>query len=329
LHFEQFVVDSLKRRREAADVIHGTQRTASASDFGNDAIGSGPHCLLEQGTQESCADTRHIAGNENIPLGMGMLQGRHQSAQRTAVRNGICKYGISEMSVAIGWSDQGHRSGRRENFRRDVLDQRRASEGQQRLVTAHPRAMAPRQNKAGFGIGRDRHEMILTSPETAAQQRTLVDANKKVYICFLPAVLKLAVLIMLAASPMRAAEPVSAPAAVAVRKTLVVRADPRTGKLVRSTVVAQRPAANEKPVTPAKFTPVSADASKKAFNEIVERASKAHDVDPLLVHSIIKVESNYNPNAVSNKGAEGLMQLTRGTARMLGVNNSFDTNQNI
>ncbi len=47
------------------------------------------------------------------------------------------------------------------------------------------------------------------------------------------------------------------------------------------------------------------------------------------MHSIIKVESNYNVTAVSNKGAQGLMQLTPSTARMLGVSNSFDPQQNI
>jgi soluble lytic murein transglycosylase-like protein len=41
------------------------------------------------------------------------------------------------------------------------------------------------------------------------------------------------------------------------------------------------------------------------------------------------VESNYNVHAVSNKGAQGLMQLTPSTARMLGVSNSFDPQQNI
>jgi soluble lytic murein transglycosylase-like protein len=44
---------------------------------------------------------------------------------------------------------------------------------------------------------------------------------------------------------------------------------------------------------------------------------------------MIKVESNYNVHAVSNKGAEGLMQLMPPTARMMGVSNSFDPQQNI
>ena len=62
---------------------------------------------------------------------------------------------------------------------------------------------------------------------------------------------------------------------------------------------------------------------------MVEKAARDNNVDPLLVHSVIQVESNYNPYAVSPKGAEGLMQLMPPTARELGVSNSFDPRQNI
>ncbi|HBY58994.1 MAG TPA: lytic transglycosylase domain-containing protein, partial [Solibacterales bacterium] len=61
----------------------------------------------------------------------------------------------------------------------------------------------------------------------------------------------------------------------------------------------------------------------------LEETAREHGVEPALVHSVISVESGYNPFAVSPKGAEGLMQLIPGTARRLGVNNSFDPRQNV
>ena len=62
---------------------------------------------------------------------------------------------------------------------------------------------------------------------------------------------------------------------------------------------------------------------------LVAEAAKNFDVNPLLVDSVIQVESNYNPFAVSPKGAQGLMQLMPGTAQRFGVTDSFDPKQNI
>jgi soluble lytic murein transglycosylase-like protein len=132
----------------------------------------------------------------------------------------------------------------------------------------------------------------------------MAETNKIVYICFIFATM------LLAASPVRAAETGSPD-----RKAMIVRADPKTGKLVRSEISAPPAARDTQP--------------QPQISEIVDKAAKAHHVDPLLVHSVIKTESNYNPYAVSRKGAEGLMQLAPGTARMLGVTNSFDPQQNI
>jgi soluble lytic murein transglycosylase-like protein len=57
----------------------------------------------------------------------------------------------------------------------------------------------------------------------------------------------------------------------------------------------------------------------KPFQEHVIVAAKDTQLDPALIHAVITAESNYNPNAVSHKGAVGLMQLMPDTARRYGV----------
>ncbi len=105
-----------------------------------------------------------------------------------------------------------------------------------------------------------------------------------------------------------------------LRATSVVQVDSRTGRLVRRVV--------------APSIGLGAGGAQTLRNaarvdRIVEEVARKYHVDPLLVHSVIEVESNYNPFAVSHKGAQGLMQLIPATAKRFGIENSFDPEQNI
>jgi soluble lytic murein transglycosylase-like protein len=67
----------------------------------------------------------------------------------------------------------------------------------------------------------------------------------------------------------------------------------------------------------------------EGFAPFIHEASVAYQLPAALIHAVISVESNYNPRALSPKGAQGLMQLMPATARRFGVVNSFDPRVNI
>lgn len=94
----------------------------------------------------------------------------------------------------------------------------------------------------------------------------------------------------------------------------------------------------EGPDSPAQATfAVSAQASAQkfmlpndeTFSKYINEAANVHELDPYLIKSVIKVESDFDPEVQSSKGAQGLMQLIPSTAKLVGCSDSFDPRQNI
>jgi len=74
---------------------------------------------------------------------------------------------------------------------------------------------------------------------------------------------------------------------------------------------------------------ITNDPILSTYGPTIDDKAREYDVDPKLVYAIIKAESNGQADAVSAKGAKGLMQLMDGTAEELGVADSLDPGQNI
>ena len=65
------------------------------------------------------------------------------------------------------------------------------------------------------------------------------------------------------------------------------------------------------------------------YRDLVDAAARSTKLDARLIHAVVAIESGYNPQAVSTKGAIGLMQLMPATALRYGVSNARDPRQNI
>lgn len=108
---------------------------------------------------------------------------------------------------------------------------------------------------------------------------------------------------------------------------LFLRADESSFVDIPSTEIAEL---SEEKLPP---KPVMVEAKKPQvvvdIPTAVASASDKHGIDADLLYSVIRAESGFNTHAVSNKGAQGLMQLMPGTAAKLGVTDAFDTSANV
>jgi hypothetical protein len=76
-------------------------------------------------------------------------------------------------------------------------------------------------------------------------------------------------------------------------------------------------------------TPWRGKLASPQVEAIIQKYANMYGVDPSLVRAVVRHESGFNSQAVSPKGAQGLMQLMPGTAALMGVRNPFDPEQNV
>ena len=303
-------------------VVDGAQGFRSASAQGDQTVEAGGqrHCGVQQSGEKARVEARHVAGRNQVPGAGGDFERGYDAAQGSAAGQPVLNHRPAEVAIAERIADNDDCSRRFFHLRGGLFEQRAPVSGEHRLVGSHSSAAAAREDESsGRHAPGCAHEKMIAlassdrvdarDPLVRNRRHMLSIRNKMVYICFL-------IWGIMSSAGVYAASAVEPSHAA----TVVVRADRRTGRLVRTVVV------NPKVIPPK----ASADANEPgSVSEMVEQAAKSYDVDPLLVHSVIQVESNYDPYAISNKGAEGLMQLIPATARRFGATNSFSPRENI
>ena len=103
------------------------------------------------------------------------------------------------------------------------------------------------------------------------------------------------------------------------KKYKKVRSEPKHAQYVK-----QAPASE-----PSEPQPQSSNNLPADYYDVITNACDRHGVDPRLVHALVKVESGFNPYAMSRKGAMGLMQLMPQTAIDMNVRNTFNPHENV
>jgi Transglycosylase SLT domain len=239
----------------------------------------------------------HIASDDQIQFEAGVQKRRFHTGQGTVARTAIGNYGVAQPGVFLRVANDAGAAGGRLNQCGILLDQSHTVDLQESLVRPHPRAVPARQDVTGYAHA----EMIALK--------------------FVP-ISRLSALMVLACLPAL----LCAEESVSTRTTLVVKADNRSGRLVRSVIVAPKVVIPGEPDRPEPATAIEATSS---LSDMIDSIAAKHDVEGPLVHSVIQAESNYNPLAVSPKGAQGLMQLIPSTAKRFGVSNTFNAEQNI
>jgi len=284
--------------------------------------------------QRRCLDAGQITGDDQVIRSTGPGESCFKAAERALAGAEISPALQAKGTVLHGWAQQGGGPSGPLDQACNVRNQgRMRSKRKQRFVLAHARTAASNEDESGRSHDR------MVAPETIESGYNR--KNKVRPFCFIAAFGLLCSSLIagdgsgVSTNSSRTLR-TGAPSLVSVVRVGV------DGRLVR--VVATAPSAPKaaKPELRAVATsisdttvaasvqvmPVRAKASQ-TIEELIEDASNRYQVDPLLVKSVMQVESNFNPAAVSPKGAQGLMQLIPATAQRFGVIDPFDSKQNI
>jgi len=300
----------------APAAVKGAQRLQPAVGSGHKAINLRGRLgrKMDQVLKKGGLQAGHVAGDDQIPLG-GVLgtEGGFHARKRAAIRGGIGDGFKAEVPVngRVAYQENGLRGVA--HLLGNMLRKRVIPERQQSLILAHAQALSPHKYEACHAEPRI-HLRMISLERLTRRLRFAPFTFALVLAAPLPHVLR--------------AE------GVGTRTTISVKADARTGRLVRSVVVTPRPtvlpvalqsSAGGNPID----TAIAQTIAEGSISDMIDAIAEQNQVEAPLVHSVIKAESNYNPAALSPKGAQGLMQLIPSTARRFGVSNSFNIQQNI
>ena len=297
---------------KASGMIDGAKRfQLPAGAGGQQAVGSGDLGSRDEVGQKGTGDQGKVAGEHQVPIRRSMAERRLNAGKRPRAGKLVRDYREPERRVAgrVAYQHYGTRGSRHGS--RYVFDERSAAQRQQRFITAHAGAFASHQDEPGPAHGSLTEMMIPSASDgscTAGQGRIMEKQNRAMRICFYLAGLGALAAGLQGASPSRPERP---------SVTSVVHSDHHTGRLIRSIQVQGSP------------SPVCAKEERARLEAEIERIALENQLPAPLVHSVVEVESNYNPFAVSSKGALGLMQLVPDTARRFGVEDVFDPVENM
>jgi hypothetical protein len=324
---------------EADRVEHATQRMNPPCCIPQD----GTRCILEDRltqhfSQRGGFDARQITSDDQVVSGASFRERGFEPRQWTVAGPKIIPALPFKRAVQGRRTQQDGGSRSLLHPRRDMSNQwHLGSKRKQRFVLPHARTAASNEDKPG----RSHVRMVAPGTLKSGYNRK----NKVRLFCFISAFGMFAGSVLAGEQALvnqvkPKVVPVAVPGAVSV-----VRVG-RDGRLIRvltpTSSQLQAPVKLEPPpsVTAAVVTPMEtvlaptiqstpAAHGSETIDSLIEEASSRYQVDPLLVKSVMQVESNFNPAAVSPKGAQGLMQLIPATAQRFGVTDPFDSRQNI